>query len=68
MTDNIVPTEEKLLAHLPEPAAAEGLSVTPYVIYQSIPSNIPNGLRLNGGSALDPKREDGQIMIVYNSL
>ncbi|KAK4152004.1 hypothetical protein C8A00DRAFT_35322 [Chaetomidium leptoderma] len=61
---DIVPLFEELVARLFAAAAADNSTVSPYLIYQAISSNILEAMRVNGGNALGLKPEDGPVMIV----
>ncbi|KAL2131169.1 hypothetical protein VTI74DRAFT_5456 [Chaetomium olivicolor] len=61
---DIVPLWEGYVARLLNAAAETGSKVTPYLIYQSISTNILEAMQVNGGNALGLKPEDGPVMIV----
>jgi hypothetical protein len=61
---DIVPLWEEHVARLLAAAAADNSTVSPYLIYQAISSNILEAMQVNGGNALGLKPEDGPIMIV----
>jgi hypothetical protein len=61
---DIVPLYEEHAARLLAAAAADNSTVTPYLVYQAISSNILKAMQVNGGNALGLKPEDGPIMIV----
>lgn len=61
---DIVPLFEEHAARLLAAAAADNSTVTPYLVYQAISSNILKAMQVNGGNALGLKPEDGPIMIV----
>ncbi|SPQ21480.1 67badf07-eebf-4e54-b365-4163a452ea67 [Thermothielavioides terrestris] len=61
---DIVPLFEKHVARLLAAAAAANSTVTPYLVYQAISTNIIQAMQVNGGNALGLRPEDGPIMIV----
>ncbi|KAK3308486.1 uncharacterized protein B0T15DRAFT_108746 [Chaetomium strumarium] len=62
---DIVPLFEAHVARLlAAAAAADNSSVSPYLVYQAISSNILQAMQVNGGNALGLKPEDGPIMMV----
>ncbi|KAK4235424.1 hypothetical protein C8A03DRAFT_36718 [Achaetomium macrosporum] len=61
---DIVPLFEQYVTRLLAAAAADKSSVSPYLIYQAVSSNILQAMQINGGNALGLKPEDGPIMIV----
>ncbi|EAQ86294.1 hypothetical protein CHGG_07547 [Chaetomium globosum CBS 148.51] len=65
---DIVPLWEKYVARLLAAAAADNSTVSPFLIYQPISSNILEAMQVNGGNALGLKPEDGPLMIVQLAL
>lgn len=61
---DIVPLWEKYMARLLAAAAADNSTVSPYLIYHPISSNILEAMQVNGGNALGLKPEDGPVMLV----
>jgi FAD/FMN-containing dehydrogenase len=61
---DIVPLFEEHVTRLTATAAAQNTTVTLYLIYQAISSNIIEAMQVNGGNALGLKPEDGPVMIV----
>jgi hypothetical protein len=64
---DIVPLFEEHVARLLAAAAAavdNSSSVSPYLVYQAISSNILQAMQVNGGNALGLEPEDGPIMMV----
>jgi FAD/FMN-containing dehydrogenase len=64
---DIVPLFEEHVTRLTTTAAALNTTVTPYLVYQAISSNIIEAMQVNGGNALGLKPEDGPVMIVQLS-
>jgi FAD/FMN-containing dehydrogenase len=65
---DIVPLWEEYVTRLLAAAAADNSTVSPYLIYQAISSNILEAMQVNGGNALGLKPEDGPLMIVQLTL
>ncbi|KAH6641220.1 hypothetical protein F5144DRAFT_125440 [Chaetomium tenue] len=65
---DIVPLWEEYVARLIAAAAADNSTVSPFLIYHPISSNILEAMQVNGGNALGLKPEDGPLMIVQLTL
>ncbi|KAK3297312.1 uncharacterized protein B0H64DRAFT_391891 [Chaetomium fimeti] len=65
---DIVPLWEENIAPLLAAAAADNSTISPYLIYHPISSNILEAMQVNGGNALGLKPEDGPLMIVQLNL
>jgi FAD/FMN-containing dehydrogenase len=65
---DIVPLWEEYVPRLLAAAADDNSTVSPFLIYQPISSNILEAMQVNGGNALGLKPEDGPLMIVQVTL